>query len=168
MKDNIKKILFAGIPFGITMGLFYGIISKNLYLGILTAVFLGAFFGFFIWLFVFIQSKKLKKSSLELTGGKGIIMEGEANHFKGKESVGGWICLTDNEIIFKSHNFNIQKHQTIIPLNQIAEVKTSLTLGFVPNGLQIITINGVVEKFVVNKRKTWIEKINNVTTIISK
>jgi len=159
MKDNIKKILFAGIPFGITMGAFYGIIAKNVCLGFLSAVLIGTFFGFFIWLFVFIQSKKFKKSSMEITGGKQIIMEDGANHFRGKESVGGWLCLTKDEIIFKSHNFNVQNHQTVIPLNQITDVKPSLTLGIVPNGLKI-TAKGNVEKFVVNTRKEWIQKIN--------
>ncbi len=167
MKDNIKTFLLAGISFGLIMGAFLDIVN-NLYVGIISGVFLGAFFGFFIWLFVFIRSKKFKKNSYEITGGNEIIMEGVANHFKGKESVGGWICLTENEIIFKSHNFNIQKHQTIIPLNQIAEVKTSLTLGFVPNGLEIITVTDVVEKFVVNKRKIWVAQIRSTMLSIDK
>lgn len=159
MKDNIKKILFAGIPFGIIMGTFYGIISNSIYLGIISGAFLGAFFGFFIWIFVFIQSRKFKKSSLISSAGKEIIMDGEANHFKGKESVGGWLYLYKDKIIFISHKFNIQNHQTIIALNQIIEVRTSLTLGFIPNGLQIMT-DSCVEKFVVNKRKEWVKKIN--------
>ena len=160
MKDNVKTFLLAGITFGTVMGVFAGIVN-NVYIGIISGVFLGTFFGFFIWVFVFIQNKKFKKSSSEIIGGKKIIMEGSANHFKGKESVGGWIWLNSDEVIFKSHNFNFQNHQIVIPLIQIAEVKPSLTLGLVPNGLKIITINGAVEKFVVNKRKVWVEKIKD-------
>lgn len=158
MKDNIKTFLLAGIPFGITIGLFWGVMS-NLSVGIISGIILGFLFGFIISIFVSIQSKKFKKSSSVIIGDGNIIMEGAANHFKGMESVGGWLCLTKQDIIFKSHNFNVQKHQTVIPLNQIDEVKSSLTLGFVPNGLQIMT-KDTVEKFVVNRRKEWIRKIN--------
>ena len=150
MKDNMKTFFLAGIPFGIIMGLFVGIIA---------GIILGFLFGLSISAFVTIQSKKFTRNSSLITDNKNIIMEGVANHFKGAESVGGWLCLTEKEIVFKSHNFNIQKHKTVIPLNQITEVKTSSTLGFVPNGLQIIT-NSSIEKFVVNKRKDWIRKIN--------
>ncbi|HBW37599.1 MAG TPA: hypothetical protein DEF89_20860 [Desulfosporosinus sp.] len=112
------------------------------------------------WEFVFMQSKKFKGKGLAINVEKNIIMEDVANHFMGTESVGGWLYLTSEEIVFKSHNMNNQKHETVISLKQIAEVKTVLTAGFVPNGLKIITISGIVEKFVVNKRKIWIQKIN--------
>jgi hypothetical protein len=158
MKDSLKTFIVAGIPFGIIMGAFVGI-TNNPYAGIIAGIILGFLFGLSISAFVSIQSKKFKKSSSLITDDKNTIMEGVANHSKGAESVGGWLCLTEKEIVFKSHNFNIQKHKTVIPLNQITEVKTSLTLGFVPNGLQIIT-NSSVEKFVVNKRKDWVQKIN--------
>jgi hypothetical protein len=159
MKDGLKTFISAGLPFGIIMGIFVGIIN-NIYTGVIAGIFLGSLFGLLIGIFVSIQSKKFKKKSMDITDGKKTIMEGVANHFKEKESVGGWLCLTNDEIIFKSHNFNIQKHQKIIPLSQITSVKTSLTLGIVPNGLQITTNNDDVEKFVVNKRKDWAQKIN--------
>lgn len=158
MKDSLKTFLLAGISFGTIMGVFVGI-TNTLLSGIIAGIILGALFGLIISAFVFIQSKKFKKSSPESIGDKDIIIEGVANHFKGVESVGGWLSLTTEELVFKSHNFNVQKHKSVIPLNQITEVKTSLTLGFVPNGLQIIT-NSSIEKFVVNKRKEWIQKIN--------
>lgn len=82
-----------------------------------------------------------------------------ANHFKGAEGVGGWLYLTKDELIFKSHNINIQNHKLAMPLNQIASVKTSFSLGFIPNGLQVVTNDGV-EKFVVFNRKEWVYKIN--------
>lgn len=153
---KLKTFLSAGIPFGFIIGIFTGFLT-NAYLGILTAIILGFSFGLLIIIFVSIQSQKSKKN----TEGKNIVMEGAANHFMGTESVGGWLYLTTEEIVFKSHSMNIQTHETVIPLKQITEVKTSLTVGFVPNGMEIITISGVVEKFVVNKRKIWIQKINS-------
>ncbi len=156
----MQSFLLAAIPFGITMGLFYGIIQGDFVVGIISGLIMGFLFGFLMIAFVYIQSKKFKKSSSTIVEGKNIIMEGAANHLIKNESVGGWLFLTDDEIIFKSHNFNIQRHQTIIPLNRISDVKPHLTLGFVPNGLQIITCN-TVEKFVVMNRKAWIQKIKN-------
>ena len=46
-----------------------------------------------------------------------------SQHFKGAESVGGWLYLTEDELIFISHNFNIQKHKIAIPLNQISALR---------------------------------------------
>ena len=164
MKDNVKIILQAGIPFGIAMGAFYGIITQSAEIGVISATFHGVFFGVSMRLFVFIQSKKLKKYSSEIMGGEEIIKEDGANHLMGKESVGGWLYLTKKELIFQSHNFNIQKHQTVFLLSHITDVKTSLTLGLVPNGLTI-TANGKVEKFVVYRRKEWVQKINEVISV---
>lgn len=158
MKNNFKKILLAGIPFGITMGLFWGFMS-NFTVGILAGIIHGVLFGVSINIFVAIQSKKFKEVSSSIVGDNDIIMEGAANHFIGKESVGGWLYLTRKEIIFKSHNVNVQKHQMVIPLKQIKGVKTSLTFGLVPNGLQIVT-DTAIEKLVVHKRKEWVQKIN--------
>jgi hypothetical protein len=47
-----------------------------------------------------------------------------------------------------------------IALADITKLETSNTLGLVPNGMTVYTASGASEKFVVNKRKVWIEKIN--------
>lgn len=122
-------------------------------------LFFGVTFGFFLSIFVFFQTKGFKRLKHEIVGDSNLIFDGGANHFMGKESVGGWLYLTDKELIFKSHSFNIQKHTSVIDINQIAEVKPSLTLGIVPNGLNIITTKSE-ERFVVFDRKIWIQKIN--------
>lgn len=152
-KDFYKTFFYAGVPFGIIMGLFFG----DIVFGIIS----GLLFGLLLSTFAQIQKKKFKKISADVTNGKNVIMDGGANHFKGAESVGGWLYLTSEEVIFKSHAFNVQKHETVIPLEQIVEVKTVSTLGLIPNGLQIVTSGGIIEKFVVTKRKTWVQKIND-------
>lgn len=96
----------------------------------------------------------------ELHGEKELVMDGGANHFMGIEGVGGWLYLTPDELIFISHSFNIQTHQTIIPLNQIVEAKATLTAGIIPNGLTIITKHGAPERFVVYNRNAWANRIN--------
>lgn len=163
MKDFLSTLLKAGIPFGMAMGLVYGVL-KGVNAGIFGGVLAGLLFGIILSAFVQIQSKKFRKRNSEIANGKEIIMDGVANHFIGKEAVGGWLLLTPDEIIFKSHSFNIQKHQTIIQLKQIAHLKAVSTLGLVPNGLEITTTFGNREKFVVNNRKTWIKKVNEAIT----
>jgi len=80
----------------------------------------------------------------------------------GKDSVGGWMYLTESEVIFASHNVNRLIHSLSISLDKINDVRFSFVLGFVPNGLSITTQAGLVEKFVVNNRKNWTRKIEEV------
>lgn len=161
MNKNFLKVFFtAGVPFGTIIGLGFAIFN-GIYSGIVSGVISGLLFGLGISAFIQIQAEKFKKIKSEVTNGKKVIMDGGANHFKGAEGVGGWLYLTSEEIIFKSHAFNVQKHETVIPLDRIVEVKTVSTLGFIPNGLQIVINNGIIEKFVVNTRKVWVKKIND-------
>ncbi|MDQ0350560.1 hypothetical protein J2R98_000363 [Alkalibacillus filiformis] len=86
--------------------------------------------------------------------------EGFANLFKGIEVVGGKLYLTKNVIIHSPHKFNIQSRETIIDLKDITEVTTRNTFLLVPNGILLTTKDGENYKLVVNKRKSWMEKIN--------
>jgi hypothetical protein len=158
MSNMLRKILFAGIPFGITIGICISIFS-NILNGIITGVLAGMFFGVGINLFVSYKQAQFEEKKSEIVGDKDIVVSGAANHFLNKESVGGWLCLTSDEIIFKSHTLNIQNHKLIISLSKIAAVEKCYTLRIVPNGMKIITTNGDIERFVVNERETWIKNI---------
>lgn len=157
MKDYQKVFLLGGTLFGGAMGLFIGIMN-NLRVGLIGGLCAGVIFGSLGSGFAYIQTKNFKKYGSEIVGNENTIFSGGANHFMGSEGVGGWLFLTANELIFKSHDFNKQNHQLAIPLNQITGVKASFTLGFIPNGLKIST-NGNIEKFVVFRRKEWIRQI---------
>lgn len=168
MKESLKGFMLGGIPFGITMGIFSGLTSNNLQFGIVAGAIMGIGFGFALSVFVKIQSTKFRKNRMTISGGQKILMEGGANHFKNKESVGGYLILTDKELIFKSHNINIQNHHLIIPLNQITGVKTSLTLGVIPNGLRIIT-NTAIEEFDMMKEKfSFLTRVLEITVTSAK
>lgn len=158
--NNFKASFVGGIFFGTIMGLYTAIMSSSLIYSIGIGIFVGIFFGLAMAILTFFLNRSFKKKNLKVIGGEKIILDGPANHFMGKESVGGYLYLTKKEIIFNSHNLNIQVHETVIPIEQIFEVKTTLTCGLVPNGLQIITKNSV-EKFVVANRKYWVQKIND-------
>lgn len=160
-KTFFKNLLLAGAPFGVFLGALFALLKGPL-MGIVTGIIAGLLFGIIMSIFVIAQNNKFQKLGTEITGGKEIVFSGGANHFVGREAVGGWLCLTKDEIIFLSHSYNVQKHKMILPLSEVTDIKRTATLGVVPNGLQIQTSRGTIEKFVVNERSKWIEKINNV------
>ena len=86
--------------------------------------------------------------------------EGAANLFKGIEAVGGKLYITKKALIHRPHKINIQSRETIIDLKDITEVTKKNTLLLVPNGLLVTTADGEKYKLVVNKRKSWMDKIN--------
>lgn len=158
LKDSLKPALLFGTLFGLGIGLF-SCLTKGVLNGVKTGIIMGAFSGLLIWGFEFFQSKIFKKNSQKIVGNETIVFEGGANHFKGTEAVGGWLYLTNKKLIFQSHNYNVQNHKLVIPLNQITSIRTSLTHGYMPTGLQVVTNDGV-EKFVVFKRKEWVRRIS--------
>ncbi len=81
-----------------------------------------------------------------------LIMEVNANLFRGIESVGGKLKITDKRLHFRSHSFNIQTGETEIPLSEIAQVIKVNTLGVVPNGLLVKLKRGKNYQFVVSQR----------------
>ncbi|MCX6036777.1 MAG: hypothetical protein NTW99_02575 [Chloroflexi bacterium] len=94
--------------------------------------------------------------------GETIIKEGSANHFKGLESVGGKLYLTNLRLVFKSHAINIQGHEESYRLDDIISVLPRNTLGIVPNGMTLILKDGREEKFVVNERQDWMNRIKSM------
>ena len=83
-----------------------------------------------------------------------------ANLFRGMESVGGKMKITDKEIIFTPHKINAQKNPLSININDIKEVGKRNTFYIVPNGLAIVVKSGEEYKFVVNNRQKIITYLN--------
>ena len=83
-----------------------------------------------------------------------------ANLFRGLESVGGKLKITDKEIIFTPHKINAQKNPLSIKINDIKEVGKRNTFYIVPNGLAIVVKSGEEYKFVVNNRQKIITHLN--------
>lgn len=94
------------------------------------------------------------------------IRSGGASHTLNFETVGGKLYLLANELVFKSHIFNIQKHVLRIPVDQIKEVKTFNTSWIVPNGLEIVTHDGQTEQFIVFKRSVWKQEIEKQMAMV--
>ena len=125
----------------------------------------GLFFGFG---FTFIIQKYGRQSISAigskitpiLTENETVEVEGPANLFRGVESVGGKLFLTNKKLIFKSHNLNIQTGQTDIEYENIVQVFHRKTIGLVYNGIGIKTKGGTEYDLVLNDRESWLAKIN--------
>lgn len=86
-----------------------------------------------------------------------------ANLFRGIESVGGRLKITNRRVVFEPHSVNLQKNAAEILLTDIAVVSKRNTAGFVPNGMSIRTKGGVEYKFVVWGRDKLIDLISTRT-----
>ena len=157
---EIRNSIFAGLTFGLLSGLFLAFQFDTSY-----ALIAGPIYGlaFGTALYFFVTSKTVKKQTqIENVDGKTIIRSGGANHVVNFEAVGGKLYLLTDKLQFQSHSFNIQNHGQIINLKEIKEVSFYNTLGLIPNGLSITTMDGKTEKFVVNGRQLWKEEIERL------
>lgn len=155
---NYIMIFLTGIPFGI---IFFFLIwfRSGLAAGLIVGAIIAAVIGIAGTAFYHSQKVEFRKSSPLHTGGQNIVMDGPCNHFVGKEGVGGWMYLTEREIIFVSHNINYNVHSLNILLDSITDISFYNALGFVPNGMSVTTQAGKVEKFVLYDRKKWARAI---------
>jgi hypothetical protein len=157
---EIRNSILAGLAFGLLFGLFLAARFDTHY-ALIAGPISGLAFGTAIYFFV--TSKTVKRQTqIENLDGKPIIRSGGANHFINGEAVGGKLYLLADKLQFQSHGFNIQNHGQIIGIEQIKEVSFYNTLGLVPNGLAITTLDGQTEKFVVGNRRLWKEEIEKL------
>ena len=93
-----------------------------------------------------------------------MIFQKPSNHFKGSVSIGGHLCPTDKGLRFKRYNLNTQNREWTINVSEITRVNIFKTPGLVNNGIEIVTDKQVVEKFVVDKQKQWLQSIGHIKT----
>jgi len=152
--DIVKRFLIraflAGLPFGIVMGLFFSLIFGE---GILPGLAVGVFFGVGMAAF---QGRG--KGNPPAFDGEKVLFQSLANHFRGVESVGGWLVLTDQRLLFQPHRLNIQKEEWSVHLSDLIRLEPRRTLGFLPNGLGAVTATGE-ERFVVEERMLWLREV---------
>lgn len=123
----------------------------------------GAFIGLFLGLglaYTFGKFGKRVTSQIfpDLAEDETIEVEGPANLFKGfMMSVGGKLFITNKKVIFKTHKINIQRGQTDIAFDEIAEVSTRRSAFLFSNGIRIKMNSGDQFDFVVHERDTWVE-----------
>lgn len=153
-----RTALQTGIPFAVLMyPVLLFISGGSLGSTIPVAVAAGVMFGLLIAAFVEYQHRKFAGHDPTDPGEK-LLMWGGANHWKGKESVGGYLYLTDERLVFISHKVNIQNHKLSIPLEEISSVRPCQTLVVVPNGMEVVRGQDK-ERFVIHNRRGWIGKL---------
>src|SRR6187455_2813762 len=69
-----------------------------------------------------------------LLSGETPVKDGGANLQRGVETVGGWLYLTNQRVVFESHAFNVQTGVTEIPLASISGIRKCWTkfLNLIP------------------------------------
>jgi hypothetical protein len=97
-----------------------------------------------------------------------VLRHGPANHFKGIEGVGGKLFLTNKRLRFRSHKINVQTHDESYPIEMIASVEPSRSLGIIPNGLLVHLRDGHRERFVVAGRGDWVSSIRSALEKVAK
>jgi len=133
--------------------------TKDVITSNISGLFSGAFSGFlFGWLMGLFSKSKFFVDGTEIVteAGEIVLFETAANHFKRMEGVGGKLYLTNNRLVFKSHQFNIQDHLLSLNLSEIKKVDRFKSLGILNNGLAVTTIGNKIEKFVVQQPGEWV------------
>jgi hypothetical protein len=162
MNGKMWKLAIAfGLPCIIVMIVVHSIIEKGFTAQIaVSAIIGGTITGLMFAASMQYTARRLYKAIvIETNPDEERIKEGGANHFMGKEGVGGKLLLTDKRLIFKSHKFNIQNHQQVYDLRDIRLAQASMTVKIFRNGLNVELRDGVVHKFVVDQPNEWVVSI---------
>jgi hypothetical protein len=168
-----KKFWITALTFGLSWTIFMIVFKLLIKDGPILAIIVSTLIGgivaglLFAWIMQYTAKRLFKKIIVETADNENIIKEGGANHFKGKEGVGGKLVLTDKRLIFKSHKFNIQNHQDNFDLGQVEKLQATKTLKFLENGLALELTNNERHKFIVDEPTDWIEKIMNQKRLIN-
>lgn len=169
MNEQARIWRNAGLA-GIAFGLLYGPVLSWLFgwlppddpgelaTLVMLTTFSGALFALLIGL-IMSWVPEITAANIPLAPGETIVLKGPANHFKGLEARGGTLTLTDRRLVFTPHALNIQRSGLSVARSEIESAVPARTLGVVPNGLLIRLASGAAERFVVNNRDEWAERL---------
>jgi hypothetical protein len=162
MKNQTLQIsLLFGVPWTLTMLVVKsfsdnGLTQTTVISTILSGIIASLAFGF---LLTRLGSRLYKKITIALYDNESLIKEGGANHFKKNEGVGGKLALTNKRLIFKSHNLNLQNHESEFNLDQIAHIEMGKTFNVMRNVLRVQIDNSEKHKFIVDEADLWMAAI---------
>ena len=121
----------------------------------------GIIFGFgYLFLMKKLTARLMKKISIDLFDIEEKQFDGPATLIKDAEGVGGKLVLTDQRLVFKSYQINIQSGANEYLLAELREVHPRKSAKLFQNEMRIITTEGQHYDFVVYERDLWVSKIN--------
>lgn len=118
-KNEVKGYLLLAVIYGIPMGILLGLINKSILVGIFVGILGGLLFGFSMFLFNKPMEKKFAKMRAEMEKEKTVICDGAATILGN----GGWIFLSETEMVFCPHKLNLSTKKISISLSDIESVK---------------------------------------------
>ena len=98
-----------------------------------------------------------RKKKDEMLIGCNVVYSGAANYFTGFVTAGGKLILTDKELIFKGHPFNVGRRYASIPIKDISNVQIKTKICNVQH--MWVTTNDEIHKFVVCHAEEWVKHI---------
>lgn len=158
----MQYVVASGLLFGLSVGLAVGVLTKS---G--SAGWHSGFWGGFLFAFAmhrFLKVQPVPRPSLDakeegFADDESLLHHGAANHWKGVEAVGGKLFLTDKRLRFRSHAFNVQRHDESYPRADIVAASPARSLGIIPNAIRIELKDGRRETFVVADRAAWLTRL---------
>ena len=166
MKTFFKNFLYTGIPFGVAMGIFLAL-EKGLASGMIYGFLAGIMFGVCMALIIGYQRDQTRSARPFSLSDETFIYEGIASHRARGIAVGGWLFLTDQQILFKPHNLNFTKDEISISIHEIKEVTQAKSLGFINNKLIVCDYQDNKTTFLVENPRKWAEAITNLKNDLS-
>ena len=99
-----------------------------------------------------------------LLPGETPVKDGAANLQRGLETVGGWLYLTSQRLIFEPHAVNFQIAVAVVPRASITGARKCWTrflnlIPLFPNSVAVTTADGTEYRFVLFGRQEWIDAI---------
>jgi hypothetical protein len=160
-----RTFLQTSLFFGIWMTVCFSVFLRGGWrAGLLGGVLAGVLFGLFTALFQ--NSPRVQRSAQpQLRVDERILRAEPANHGAGLGAMGGWLVLTTQRLVFKTHSFNLRKYELSLPLSSITSVEPTITVGLIANSIQVRLHDGRVERFSVDERTAWRSDI--AATIVS-
>jgi hypothetical protein len=116
------------------------------------------FFVLFFWASMHWLARYLnRKLNFEFSPEETALFESGANLRRGMESVGGKLFISDQRLVFISHQYNVQRGTLEIERNRIEQVLPRKNMGLISNGLQVDTTEGKTYHFVVDQQDKWLQ-----------
>ena len=168
MSQFWKRFAQAAIFFGLGMALWsivliVGTATAGWRDGVLFGMLIGVVAGVLFGLAKATVTSLMKRSARStFDASEKIVRDGPANYYKRLAIVGGWLFLTDQQLIFKVPPFTLPIGELSIPLSDISEAQSVSLLWVIPTGLRVVTREGQTERFVVEEHAEWSRAINSL------